>query len=110
MSFYEANSLDKCFSFANNTSYPEDLLRFPVMMESEKLCAETIRQGDKAGLGITITYPLPLCDLPELAGMVSGEYPVAKSSAGRILTLPIHPFVNDKDSEEITELLKKIVS
>jgi dTDP-4-amino-4,6-dideoxygalactose transaminase len=109
-SFFKVNTLSRCFSFANNTPVPEDLLRFPVRMDSEELCAETIRQSDRAGLGITITYPLPLCDLPELAGTVSGDYPAAKASSGRILTLPIHPFVNDKDAESIIKLLLKIVS
>jgi dTDP-4-amino-4,6-dideoxygalactose transaminase len=77
-------------------------------MASAELCEKAIRESDGAGLGITITYPLPLHELPELAGRVSGKFPVAKECAARILTLPVHPYVTEKDMGKIGLLLRRI--
>jgi dTDP-4-amino-4,6-dideoxygalactose transaminase len=108
VSFFNETRLAQCFSFANNTKSAHDLLRFPVRMATAELCAKTIGESDRAGLGITITYPLPLHELPELAGLVAGDFPVAKECAVRILTLPVHPLVTGRDMEKIGQLLQRM--
>jgi dTDP-4-amino-4,6-dideoxygalactose transaminase len=108
VSFFNEAGLSRCYSFANHAESAPDLLRFPVRMASAELCAKTISESDGAGLGVTITYPLPLHELPELAGRVSGKFPVAKECAARILTLPVHPYVTEKDMGRIGLLLRRI--
>ena len=108
VSFFNEAGLSRCYSFANRAESAPDLLRFPVRMASAELCEKAIRESDRQGLGITITYPLPLHELPELAGRVSGKFPVAKECAARILTLPVHPYVTEKDMGKIGLLLRRI--
>jgi dTDP-4-amino-4,6-dideoxygalactose transaminase len=59
-------------------------------------------------LGINITYPLPLNELPELAAGVSGDFPMAKACAETLVTLPVHAYVREKDMIKIKRLLKSI--
>ena len=108
VSFFNDNRLTRCYSFANHAKSAPDLLRFPVRMATAGLCAKTIGESDRLGLGITITYPLPLHELLELAGLVSGDFPVAKECAARILTLPVHPLVRERDMEKIRQLLQSM--
>jgi perosamine synthetase len=108
VSFFSKSGLFGCFSFANNAKSAPDLLRFPVKMKDAETCRNTIDESDRLGLGVNITYPLPLNELQELSGKVFGIFPVAKECAGRILTLPVHPYVTGKDREKIERLLLKM--
>ena len=84
------------------------LLRYPVLVES----AERDRIYGKlhqAGLGASIMYP---ASLPEINGLnhifdKDHNFPNAQLFASRLITLPIHSSVSDKDLDSINILLSK---
>jgi perosamine synthetase len=77
-------------------------LRFPVLMptsEDKRALCQVARQK---GLGISGLYPSPISEIPELRRRFAQDrYPGAKILAERLVTLPIHCYVSDRDIERI---------
>lgn len=69
----------------------------------EKLLVHGVQTG--------IHYPIPLHLQPAFAelGYVSGDFPVAEHAVLEILSLPMHPFLSDKEVNKIVSLVKKYV-
>jgi dTDP-4-amino-4,6-dideoxygalactose transaminase len=65
----------------------------------------------KRGLGATGSYPVPLNELPGAADYFDRKevYPNAKYISERIMTLPLHEYVTERDIERLTTLIKKSV-
>lgn len=65
-----------------------------------------------AGIPTAVHYPTPLHLQPvyaELArdmGWTHGSFPVAEHAADRVLSLPMHPYLEPRQIEEVTEALK----
>ena len=84
------------------------LLRYPVLV----VAAERDRIYGKlhqAGLGVSIMYP---ASLPEINGLnhifdKDHNFPNAQSFASRLITLPVHSSVSDKDIDSMSILLSK---
>jgi len=57
-----------------------------------------------------IYYPRPLHLQPAFSdlGYKPGDFPVAESCAGRILSLPIHPYVKEDLIEKIAEIISSV--
>jgi perosamine synthetase len=106
VSFFANDNPAGCYSYANHSVSSHDLLRFPVKMGTAEQCRKILAESDRQGLGINITYPLPLNELPELASGVSGDFPMAKACAETLVTLPLHAYVREKDMIKIKRLLK----
>lgn len=85
-------------------------LRLPVVMPTiaakQKMCA----LGTDLGLGVSSLYPTPVSDIPELKAQFHGQqYPGAVTLAQRLITLPVHHYVDERDVERICEVLHGIV-
>jgi dTDP-4-amino-4,6-dideoxygalactose transaminase len=104
MSFFKNNPINGVGTFKNSTMAA--LLRFPVYIRDADQKKRLLQQSEKQGLGITPAYPLPIDKLPELAGSVSGKYPMAAECAQSIVTLPVHCFTNNRDMRKITDFLR----
>lgn len=85
-------------------------LRLPVVMPTiaakQKMCAV----GTDLGLGVSPLYPTPVSDIPELREQFQGQqYPGAVTLAQRLITLPVHHYVDECDVERICDVLHGIV-
>jgi len=89
--------------FCRGTS--PDLIRFPVLAADTDTKKKLLRSSEEMGLGISDGYPDSIDGIAALCGTFDGKnYPVAKELAGRIVTLPVHPYVNGDDIKNITKL------
>ena len=72
-------------------------VRFPLrVMDASKRDA-VVAAIDAAGIGATVSYPLALCDVPEVASRLRTPEPMpgARLVASQIVTLPTHGFCPD---------------
>ncbi len=81
------------------------LLRYPLLLEAES--RDRLKQ---AGLGVSIMYP---ASLPKITGVNhllddKQSFPNAEDFASRVLTLPTHTAVSDKDIEKIKKILNEL--
>ena len=60
-----------------------------------------------SGIECGIHYPVPLHLTPAYAslGYARGDFPVAERLAGRILSLPMHPYLTTAQAEHVVERL-----
>jgi perosamine synthetase len=81
-------------------------LRLPVLCSSRNERDLLCEAGRRAGLGIVPMYPSALNGIPELSALLGGNrYPGAEAVAERLLTVPVHPLVSDKEIAAIRRLL-----
>ncbi len=86
-------------------------LRLPVVMPTVADKQELCIAGKDLGLGVTALYPTPVSDIPELKARFQGQrYPGADTLADRLVTLPVHHYVDERDVARICEALHGIVT
>jgi UDP-2-acetamido-2-deoxy-ribo-hexuluronate aminotransferase len=71
---------------------------------------EMIAALKKEGIPSAIYYPKPLHLQKAFAGLgyEQGAFPVAEDIAKKIFSLPMHPYLQEKDQERISEILEKV--
>ena len=82
-------------------------LRFPVLGADRGMRDRLFASTSTAGLGVSVSYPRALTQLPQLASELADgpmSCPGAEKVAGTILTLPTHAAVRVEDQERILEL------
>jgi perosamine synthetase len=86
-------------------------LRLPVLMESSQARDRIYSLSQKRGLGISTMYPTPINEIEEIKEAFNGkDFPSAKMIAERLLTIPTHHLVSEKDKESICELFHEAAS
>ena len=68
---------------------------------------ELQRKLQEAGIPSAVYYPLPLHRQGAFArlGYKAGDFPVSERAAGRIFSLPMHPYLTEKDQKRIINVL-----
>ncbi len=77
-------------------------LRFPIVQRVD----DSVNRTDEQAVGIVPGYPKALCDLGGFAEHVdnlSCEFPGARLLAERLITLPTHSFLSERDLAAIVE-------
>jgi dTDP-4-amino-4,6-dideoxygalactose transaminase len=85
-------------------------LRLPVLLPDAATRATVIAALTGAGIGATSSYPRSLADVPEVRQAMASPATASdggRSVAGRILTLPTHPFVTRADILRATALIQR---
>lgn len=86
---------------------PCPLIRFPVITDSRQKAISTIRQSDDAGLGIAWSYPAAIHHIPQIFDQFRDlEYPNAVSVVQRLITLPVHQYLTNRDLVSIANLFR----
>jgi dTDP-4-amino-4,6-dideoxygalactose transaminase len=69
-------------------------VRFPLRVTDPAARDAVVAAIDSAGIGATTSYPLALCDVPEVAARLRSQEPMpgARLLASQIVTLPTHGF------------------
>ena len=74
--------------------------------------ADILARLQEAGVPTAIYYPKPL-HLQEVfqgLGYAPGDFPVSEAAAGRIFSLPMHPYLAKDDQERIIGIIRDAVS
>lgn len=80
-------------------------LRFPVLVDSRETRDRIYALSQARGLGISQMYPSPIHEVPEIQeAFQDRSFPGAAEIARRLLTLPTHPLVSERDKEAIIAL------
>jgi len=81
-------------------------LRVPILMKNTESREKLYSNSRKKGLGLSKMYPASVNEILEIRSLFIGEqYPIAKKVSERLLTLPTHQYLREKDIEDIIELL-----
>jgi len=82
-------------------------LRLPVLVANETLREELFQRLWAAGIGVGRMYGRTLAEF--LPALDQGPYPGAQQIAQRLLTLPTHHYVTDRDMARIAEVFRAVV-
>jgi len=84
-----------------------NLIKFPVLVEDSRERERLLEQSEKKGLGIAAVYPDSIAGIAELKGILTGgKCPKAESVARSIVSLPVHPLVNERDVKKLAKLVR----
>jgi len=87
----------------------QNLLRFPLKVDSVRRKQAIVDMSEKNGLGIACSYPDSVDRIPELKPQIdSCCFPVASEVASRLVTLPVHPYLKIEDIDRISVMLSSI--
>lgn len=87
-----------------------NIIRLPILVQTREQKDCILRVSERHGLGMMGAYPTPLNKIPELANEFAGQtYPQAEKLCHRLLTIPVHEYVKDKDNERIYSLLTSFI-
>lgn len=97
-----------CNYVSQNGRQP-DLLRFPVRVGNTLLRKRILIESESRGLGIMTTFPDSIDGIQALGKIMKlGKSPVAKELAGKLITLPVHPFLTENDKRRIEAMVSQI--
>jgi dTDP-4-amino-4,6-dideoxygalactose transaminase len=78
-------------------------LRFPLLAADERLRDDLYAALQRAGIGAGKLYGRSMADF--FAAHVTGSYPGAEAVARRLLTLPTHGYVTQRDVERMVQII-----
>jgi dTDP-4-amino-4,6-dideoxygalactose transaminase len=85
--------------------------RLPFIVDSKDIRNRIYSISYERGLGIGLMYPSPINEIEELKSEFNGKvFPSASKITERLLTLPTHQFLSEKDKKEICKLFNETVS
>ena len=88
--------------YSLDSGNPAGPIRFPLRVNDSDLRARILKASVEMGLGIMQSYPDSIDAIQELEPILrKGEFPKAGQLARSMITLPVHPFVTQKDRERI---------
>jgi perosamine synthetase len=101
--FSQALSLER----ARNDAHP--YLRLPIVASNEREKDRLLALSQKRGLGLALAYPTPINEIPEIRSAFDGQrFPTARTVSERLLTLPTHHWVSERDKRAIAELCRDV--
>ncbi len=85
------------------------LLRFPILAADRRERDRILYTAKKEGLGATGMYPVALNELAGLSDYFPKDesYPEARRIAERLITLPLHEYVTERDIARIRRIVAK---
>jgi dTDP-4-amino-4,6-dideoxygalactose transaminase len=82
-------------------------LRLPVLMRDREAKDTVCTLSRESGAGISPNYPTTIQEIPELAGRIRHRTcPGAQEIVDRLVTLPTHRFVTERDSQKLDCILR----
>jgi dTDP-4-amino-4,6-dideoxygalactose transaminase len=79
-------------------------LRLPIVVASAEERERIRALSQERGLGLSIAYPTTVNEIPEIRNAFDGQrFPSAQSVAERLLTIPTHHWLRERDKRAIAE-------
>lgn len=106
--FQELSDFRDCF--LTNCQNNSHLLRLPLLLKNKQQKESILLELKRRGVGATGMYPAPLNLFKDTKKYFNGNENCknARSFSERILTLPLHEYVTEKDIDKIKNSLEKI--
>jgi dTDP-4-amino-4,6-dideoxygalactose transaminase len=97
--------------YASRNGEQPSFTRYPIRLQNIKTWKRLLKQSEKHGLGIQLTYPDSINGICELAAQfASKDFPAARKLVREILTLPVHPLLAKKDIAKIESYIKFLLN
>ena len=82
-------------------------LRLPILAATPQGREQLHSCAERRGLGVSVAYPTPINEIPEISHLFAGRrFPSARTVSERILTIPTHQWISEKDQRAIAECLR----
>lgn len=80
--------------------------QFTIRVRERQAIQERLTAAD---IPTAVHYPAPLHRQPVFAhlGLAPGSFPVAEQAAGEVLSLPMHPFLDEADQQRIIAVIRE---
>jgi dTDP-4-amino-4,6-dideoxygalactose transaminase len=79
-------------------------LRLPILAPTPQGRDRIHSLAQRRGLGVSLAYPTPINEIPEISRMFDGQrYPAARRVSECILTIPTHHWLSENDTRAIGE-------
>lgn len=87
---------------------PHPYLRLPVLLENAAEKQLLFGASDVNDLGLSPAYPAPLSHIPAVRASANGrEFPNAARVAAKLVTLPTHQWLTDRDKRAVAAFLRE---
>jgi dTDP-4-amino-4,6-dideoxygalactose transaminase len=103
--------------FTRTLSLPQDgraagpYLRLPIVAPDPQTRRRICLLAQQRGLGIAVAYPAPISDIPAIAPACDGQrFPSAAQLSQRLLTLPTHHWLSERDKRAIVALCREMAA
>ncbi len=95
------------YSFVSKEKLKE-LIRFPLRVDDRKIRKKILNKGKR--FGISKSYPDSINNIEEIKEHFLGKtFPNAKYIADHLITVPVHPFLKEKDIKKICNLFEEVI-
>ena len=79
-------------------------LRLPLVLPTARERDRIHVLSQQRGLGVSVAYPTPINEIPEMPEAIRAQrFPSARGVAERLLTLPTHHWLSERDKRAIAE-------
>ncbi|OLB63472.1 MAG: hypothetical protein AUH96_10685, partial [Nitrospirae bacterium 13_2_20CM_2_61_4] len=80
-------------------------LRLPVLAATPQEKRRLHALSEARGLGLSVAYPAPVSEIPQLRAVVNGHrFPHASQVADSLVTIPTHHWLSEKDKRAIADV------
>ena len=101
-----ADSVSKELSVPLPSGPSHPYLRLPILAATPQRRDRIHMLAQRRGLGLSLAYPSPVSEIPEISHMFSGKrFPSAQRVSERILTIPTHQWISNTDTRAIAECM-----
>jgi len=84
-------------------------LRLPIVAPSREIKDRVYARA--RSLGVSVSYPTPINDIAEIRTAFEGQrFPAAQRVSERLLTLPTHHWLSDRDKRAIADLCRELLA
>jgi perosamine synthetase len=84
-------------------------LRLPIVAADAQARQRVFALSQKRGLGLSVAYPTPINEIPEIASTFGAQrFPSARRLSERLLTLPTHHWLSERDKRAIADLCRDL--
>ncbi len=90
--------------YSQDSGNPAGPIRFPLRVNDPDQRAWILKESVQMGLGIMQSYPDSIDAINQLE-LRKGDFPEAGKLARDLITLPVHPFVTQKDRDRIIDCI-----
>ncbi len=103
-----AEQLSAMLGLPRDKDFSIPFLRLPFVVNDRRTRDGIYSLSRKKGRGISCMYPTSVNEIEEIQGSFDGKaFPCAAGVAPRMLTLPTHQLLTEKDKRDISELFRK---
>jgi dTDP-4-amino-4,6-dideoxygalactose transaminase len=96
---------------AVSEGYKSAWAQYSILAENEEHRSNLQHRLNEAGIPTAIYYPKPLHLQTVFAslGYKKGDFPISEEYAGRIFSVPMHPYLVEREQEKIAEVVRRVI-